>query len=210
MAMSRIAPAVLGRPSSSIVVLSVGRLMRGGVEVPTLTIDDRLPVAECPRIVDIDVSVSEEIVESGRMYSTLSEKPTRALDGGRGGEESRSSRTDGWPTASLTELLKANCLPSREVIGALPLRTGGWDSAGRMMADRSCEEMAPDRRWACPRRPPGGPARKLGGASVPSSLAGLELNNEMPPVRLSPPINSLPPRLCPIGREGVVGVVMGE
>jgi hypothetical protein len=39
-------------------------------------------------MVDNDVSVSDEIVESGRMYSTLSEKPTRALEGGRRGEVS--------------------------------------------------------------------------------------------------------------------------
>ena len=81
----RIAPAVLGRVSSS-TVLSVGRpfLNVAGLDVPELMTDDRLFVAEWPRNVDRDVSVSEEMVESGRMYSTLSEKPTRAREGGRG------------------------------------------------------------------------------------------------------------------------------
>lgn len=82
---SRIAPAVLGRESSSTVVLSDGRPVREdcGLEVPLMT-DDRLFVAEWPWKVDRDVSVSEDMVDSGRMYSTVSEKPTRARDGGRG------------------------------------------------------------------------------------------------------------------------------
>jgi hypothetical protein len=40
-----------------------------------------------------------------------------------------------------------------------------------------------------------------------SPLVGLVLISEAPPVRPSPPMNSLPPRLCPpIGLEGVTGV----
>lgn len=106
--MSRTAPAVLGRPFSNVMLIA-GRVMRGGVDVPMLMIEDRLPVAECPRIVDMEVSVSDEIVESGRMYSTLSEKPTRALDTGRCGEESEDSgknplsRSDGCDTDLFTE-----------------------------------------------------------------------------------------------------------
>jgi hypothetical protein len=71
--------------------------------------EERLPVAEWPRIVDNDVSVSDEMVERGRIYSTLSEKPTLALDGGRFGEEFASlgknplSRRDGWETDLFTE-----------------------------------------------------------------------------------------------------------
>lgn len=45
---------------------------------------------------------------------------------------------------------------------------------------------------------------------MPSPLVGLELINVTPPARPSPPMNSLPPRLCPIGLEGVVGVPIGE
>lgn len=38
-------------------------------------------------------------------------------------------------------------------------------------------------------------------------MVGLVLISDMPPERPSPPINSLPPLLCPpIGLEGVVGV----
>jgi len=95
---SRTAPAVLGRPSSS-TVLREGRPARAGcgLEVVPPTIEDKLLVAEWPRIVDRDVSVSEEIVESGRMYSTLSEKPTRARDGGRTANSSSAfaSRNEG-------------------------------------------------------------------------------------------------------------------
>lgn len=81
----RIAPAVLGRDSSS-TVLSVVRLVLNvcGLEVPELMTDDKLFVAEWPRNVDMDVSVSDEMVDRGRMYSTLSENPTRAREGGRG------------------------------------------------------------------------------------------------------------------------------
>jgi hypothetical protein len=53
-----------------------------------LTIDERLFAAECPRRVDREVSVSEEIVESGRIVSILSENVTRALEGGRAGSSS--------------------------------------------------------------------------------------------------------------------------
>jgi hypothetical protein len=43
---SRIAPAVLGRFVGSTDVLIEGRLIRGGVDAPALTIEERLPVAE--------------------------------------------------------------------------------------------------------------------------------------------------------------------
>lgn len=82
MNLSSTAPAVLGRPSSSTVLNAVRPALATCGLFP-LTMEDKLFVAECPRIVDKDVSVSEEMVESGRMYSTRSEKPTRALDGGR-------------------------------------------------------------------------------------------------------------------------------
>lgn len=97
MNLSRTAPAVLGRPSSSTVLNEVRPALAACGPVP-LTIEDKLFVAECPRIVDNDVSVSEEMVESGRMYSTRSENPTRALDGGRALESSDVllSRSEGW------------------------------------------------------------------------------------------------------------------
>jgi hypothetical protein len=68
--------------------------------------------------------------------------------------------------------------------------------------------MAPERRWACPRRPAGGPGRsvELGGGRTSSPLVGLLLFNAVPPGRISPPMNSLPPRLCPWdGFEGDTG-----
>lgn len=129
LAMSRMAPAVLGRPSFSMVVLREGRPRAdAGLEVPALMIEDRLPVAEWPRMVESDVSVSDEMVDNGRIYSTLSEKPTRALEGGRRGELFGSSgkkpvsRNDGWETDLLTEWPKMNWSPSSGVTGALPAR----------------------------------------------------------------------------------------
>ena len=114
------------------------------------TIDDKLFAVECPRIVD--TSVSEETIDSGRMYSTLSEKPTRALDGGRIGASSSKLlfRRQGCDTDLLTEWPNLNSLGfSAGVLGALPVRvgiggTGG--TAGAMIADKSWDEMAADRR----------------------------------------------------------------
>lgn len=81
--LSNTAPAVPGRLSSSTVGrVGVPERVNGGLTVLPPTIDDKLFVFECPRIVD--TSVSDEIVERGRMYSTFSENPTRALEGGRG------------------------------------------------------------------------------------------------------------------------------
>ena len=79
MNLSNTAPAVLGRSSSS-TVFSEGRV-RAGCGLVLLMMDDRLFAAECPR--SVDTSVSEEMVDSGRIVSILSENVTRALDGGR-------------------------------------------------------------------------------------------------------------------------------
>lgn len=54
----------------------------GGLVTP-LTTDDRLFDTEWPRTVDLVLSVSDEIVERGRMYSTVSENPTLAREDGR-------------------------------------------------------------------------------------------------------------------------------
>src|ERR1700712_4424825 len=77
--------AVCGRSlgaSSSKVVLRDGRAIRlaEGLAAPALMTEDMLPETECPRIVDMELSVSDEIVESGRMYSMRSENPTRARE----------------------------------------------------------------------------------------------------------------------------------
>ena len=45
---------------------------------------------------------------------------------------------------------------------------------------------------------------------IPSALVGLVLRIFAPPALPSPPINSLPPLLCPIARDGVVGAANGE
>lgn len=147
--MSKTAPAVLGRESSSTVVLSERRPVRAdcGLEVPLMT-EERLLVAEWPRNVDMEVSVSDEMVDSGRMYSTLSEKPTRARDGGRGmlfasSAKELAARKDGCDIDLFTECPKTNGAPSAGVAGALPAR--GW-AGGFMIEERSWEETAPERR----------------------------------------------------------------
>lgn len=69
--------------SSGAVSIALDGRMEGGLGVPRLSIDEMLLLTEWPRIVDMELSVSEEMVDSGRgMISTLSEKPTRGRDGG--------------------------------------------------------------------------------------------------------------------------------
>lgn len=143
--LSRMAPAVPGRLSSS-TVLSVGvpDRVNGGLTVVPPTMEDRLFVVECPR--SVDTSVSEEIVDRGRMYSTLSEKPTRAREGGRGVDSSSELlfRRQGCDMDLFTEWPNLNSLRfSAGVLGALPVCVGG---EGFMMDDRSWDEMAAERR----------------------------------------------------------------
>lgn len=86
------------------------------------------------------------------MYSTLSEKPTRAREGGRRAEEFESSgkkllsRKDGCEMDLFIEWPNADTSSSIGVTGALPARCGALVSAGLIIADRSWEEMAPERR----------------------------------------------------------------
>ena len=94
---SRIAPAVFGlRPfPSSKVVFKDGLVILdgGGLAAPELMTDERLPDTEWPRRVDMELSVSDEMVDKGRMYSMRSENPTRAREKGRRvGDESESLR----------------------------------------------------------------------------------------------------------------------
>jgi len=93
----------------------------------------------------MEVSVSEEMVESGRMYSTLSENPTRALEGGRAASSSvlLLVRSDGCDIDLLKECPNTKSLPSEGVEGALSPRGG---AGGFIMELRSWEEMAPERR----------------------------------------------------------------
>jgi hypothetical protein len=96
--------------------------------------EERLFAAECP--LRVDISVSEEMVERGRMVSILSENVTRALEGGRALESSSVlfSRSDGCETDLLNLWPKANWLPSEGVLGALPVRAG---TGGFMIEVRS-------------------------------------------------------------------------
>lgn len=56
----------------------------GGLGVLRLRTEEMLLLTECPRTVDSELSVPDEMVERGRgINSTLSENPTRSRDGGR-------------------------------------------------------------------------------------------------------------------------------
>jgi len=136
--MSNTAPAVLGRLSSSSTVCREGRPDRAGCGLLQPTMDERLFAAECPRN-DIVASVSEEMVESGRIVSILSENVTRALDGGRAPSSSEGfSRNDGCETDLLNLWPNANGFPSEGVLGALPVREGvGAGTGGCIIVVRS-------------------------------------------------------------------------
>lgn len=101
----------------------------------------------------------------------------------------------------------AGVLSMRGISGTLGvfvvLVEGGWS-----MNERSCDEMAPERRCACPLLPAGGPGFRVefGREKPPSIFVGLVLIGTMVPTLLvPPPMNSLAPRLCPRFLEGVVG-----
>lgn len=135
MKLSRTAPAVLGRLSSSTVVREE-RPARAVWGLLPPTMDERLLVAEWPRNVDSDVSVSDDMVERGRIYSILSENPTRALDGGRALKSSSALafRNDGCEMDLLKEWPNVKWLPSEGVLGALP---GFAGVGGFIIDDRS-------------------------------------------------------------------------
>ena len=84
----------------------------------------------------MDVSVSEDMVESGRMYSTLSENPTRALEGGRALDSSSALllRREGCEMDLLNVWPRANWLASEGVFGALPDKA---EAEGFIMEDKS-------------------------------------------------------------------------
>lgn len=105
-------------------------------------------------MVDIELSVSDEMVESGRIYSTRSEKPTRTRGTTLGGDPSDAERVCSglvlksacdaalrlgppWPKNGFSSV-------SRGVAGALPPRV--LLSFGCMIVCKSWHEMAPDRR----------------------------------------------------------------
>jgi len=71
-------------------------------------------------------------------------------------------------------------------------------------------DMAPERRWRCP-RPPGGPTGRFeGGGSKLPMLAGAGVTDEKAPDLVLPPISSLPPLLCPVGRRNIIEGSTGE
>ena len=107
-------------------------------------------------MVDIELSVSDEIVDSGRIYSTRSENPTRTRGTTLGGEseapvrlcsglDDRKSACDAarrvrsWPKNGLGSV-------SKGVAGALPPRLLPFASFGCMIICKSWHEMAPERR----------------------------------------------------------------
>ena len=161
--LSDIAPADFGLGSVKLMfveflnVTSVF-LADGGLEVPPLTMDVILPVTEWEaRTVDMELEVSEEIVESGRgMNSMVSENPTRGRACPVLGALSRRFNIVGL--GSWCERSGGEANPSRMegrrrctsgfdgVLGALSDLEFFASPGGLMMADRSWLDMAPDRR----------------------------------------------------------------
>jgi hypothetical protein len=147
---SRMLPELCGRAfelSSSNVVCSGKRAIRvdGGLDVLRLITEDKLPDTEWPpRIVDSELSVSDEMVDRGRMYSTRSEKPTRTLGTTLGGESELLRVCSGLDRKSAVEVALLCWWPkkgfgssSRGVAGALPPRLMWAKSFGCMIVCRS-------------------------------------------------------------------------
>jgi hypothetical protein len=161
---SRTAPAVLGRDSSPRVVIGGGREVRGadGLDVMELTIDDKLLVTEWPRTVDMELSVPDDIVDKGRMYSIRSENPTLAREGGLCGDEEMASfelktvsgcETGGpgteYERGSVSSGVRGTTPlwpPKVGETGALPAREPGLVSDPCSIPERSWFEMAADLR----------------------------------------------------------------
>lgn len=121
-----------------------------------LMTEDMLLLTECPRIVDIERPVSDEIVDSGRgMISTFSEKPTRGRDAGLVGDPSR-SEADADSSSLLAGSVAGRSTAgwSNGVDGKLELSLG-VGSVGSIMFLTSWLDRAADRRCACPRLPAG-------------------------------------------------------
>jgi hypothetical protein len=115
------------------------------------TTDEKLLVTECPRMVDMELSVSDEMMDRGRMYSTRSAKPTRAREGGRlwGDALTSGSPAAGSMAAGTCSKPNMGCFsPSIGVVGALPDRFCTFGSLGCSIELRSCMETAPDLRCA--------------------------------------------------------------
>ena len=113
-----------------------------------------LLLTECPRTVDMELPVSEEIVESGRgMYSMLSEKPTRGREGFLGGSVSDSEDTglNVSDNAFGAEMARSSggtwSEDSMGVLGKLLLRRGSAVT-GRTMVLISWFDTAVERRCA--------------------------------------------------------------
>lgn len=107
--------------SFSRVVLKDGVRARedGGLGLPKLNTEEMLLFTEWPRTVDIELSVSEEIVDSGLgMYSTFSENSTRGRDAGLVGNESREGPNGSFDTET------EDGGPSKGVLGRLLLKRG--------------------------------------------------------------------------------------
>jgi len=144
-----------------------------------------LLLTEWPRLVDMELPVSDEMVESGLgMYSTFSENSTRGLDGGRVGDSGRGTGSDSSVSSSAVEVCGACPGCSTGVLGRLLLNLG-CGSAGDMRKLKSCPEMAVDLRCLCP---------PFGVMGIAVDFVGLELMALRAP---TPPTNSLTFLLCP-------------
>lgn len=155
----------------------------GGLGVLRLRTDEMLLLTEWPRLVDMELSVSEDMVESGLgMYSTFSENSTRGLDGGRVGDSGKGTDSDSSSLAIEGCETCPGC--SNGVLGRLLLNRG-CGSGGDIRKLRSCPEIAVDLRCLCP---------PFGVMGMAVDFVGLELIALRAP---TPPTSSLTFLLCP-------------
>lgn len=102
----------------------------GGLDAPILSTDEMLLFTEWPLRVDTELSVSEEMVESGRgMNSTLSENPTRGREGGL---------AMGFSSASSNESASSFSGLTRDAVLSLEVDTIEWSSGvlGKLLLKR--------------------------------------------------------------------------
>jgi len=187
----------------------------GGLDAPRLNIEEMLLLTEWSRMVENELSVSEDMVDKGLgMYSTSVANPTTlgradsSTTACSAGEPNGSDMpVAGFTTSLGGSIRSAGC--SSGVLGKLLDRRGCKSVGACMSFATSLLDIAAERLCACPRRPGTvlGPVAPKSGSAL--ALVGLELKALCTPILESPPTNSLPPRRWPL-RPGVAGLISSD